>query len=220
MKYTLPIFTLPILLCSMAIASCSHLSKSDRPISHSNPPVQSPAIQSQPTTKPPTQPIPSNSPPTPISIPHAKMTYYEISGNTARQLRSQINTKRPKSHDAQTQWSIRWSWPGYGSKTCDLNTANVSYTIEVIMPRWKPPQGASPQLVTRWNDYIRALTLHERGHVDNVIENLPHVKKAIASATCETAESEAKARLDRIKQNDLDYDRVTNHGETQGARFP
>jgi predicted secreted Zn-dependent protease len=88
------------------------------------------------------------------------------------------------------------------------------------MPRWVPPKTASPGLVAKWANYTHALAEHEKGHVDFVVANYRSVAKAIKSATCGTAETAAQAAIDPIRQHDIDYDVVTDHGATQGARFP
>ncbi len=159
-----------------------------------------------------------------VTIANATMVYYDITGNTAAQLRAQLNAKGPlyrtERFDALTQWFVRWNWPGYGSPTCRLQNAVVSYEVKVTFPRWRAPANASPALVQRWNRYMQALALHERGHVDHLANNYQTVATAIQRATCTTAEAAAQNALGPLRQYDLDYDRATNHGATQGARFP
>src|SRR5512134_1056049 len=77
---------------------------------------------------------------------HAQITYYDITGATADELRHSLNQLRPndpydghKPVDSYTGWHISWNWPGYGTENCDLSAATVTYTINVIMPRWKAP---------------------------------------------------------------------------------
>jgi predicted secreted Zn-dependent protease len=157
--------------------------------------------------------------------PNATIIYYAISGSSAWELRAQLDALGPVGYDgyqgdAATNWFIHWSWPGYGSNTCDLSKAVVTYDIEVVFPRWVPPEDAPSDLVDRWSIYTTALAEHEKGHIDNVVQNYQSVLDAIMSATCETAEAAAAAALGPLRQFDIDYDAATNHGETQGARFP
>jgi len=160
-----------------------------------------------------------------IVIPHATITYYDIFGSTESELRAQLDVLGPVDYqgykgDANTKWFIGWNWPGYGSSSCDLSQASVSYEIEVTLPRWQPPAEASPALVAKWAAYIHALAEHEKGHVDNIVNSYPTVADAIMQATCDTADAAASAALDPIRQRDADYDNETSHGATQGARFP
>jgi hypothetical protein len=44
--------------------------------------------------------------------------------------------------------------------------------------------------------------------------------RAIKGATCATANAAAERQLDLIRRHDVRYDAATQHGATQGARFP
>ena len=162
---------------------------------------------------------------TSVDIPYAKMIYYDIHGSTETDLRDQMNALAPVGldgyhGDALTSWYIRWMWDGYGTEECDLRSASATYDIKVTMPRWDPPQDASPALIEKWNTYMLALAKHEKVHVDNVIANLPVVINTIRRATCSTAEARAQDVLTGIRLNDTNFDTNTDHGATQGAQFP
>jgi predicted secreted Zn-dependent protease len=171
---------------------------------------------------------PVNTPPAKIEaveIPNATIIYYDITGSTEDELRAQLNTLGPVGYDgykgdATTEWFIRWNWPGYGSSTCDLAAADISYEIKVVFPRWTPTTDASPDLIAKWATYTKVLAEHEKGHVDSVLKNFPAVVDAIKGATCETADSVGNEFLNELRQFDVEYDAETQHGATQGARFP
>jgi len=162
---------------------------------------------------------------TSVDIPNAIVSYYDIQGATEKELRDQLNRFGligPDGYrgDAKTDWNIRWTWKGYGTENCDLQTVTVTHDIQVTMPRWSPPRDAPTELVAKWGEYMLVLADHEKGHVDNVVEYLPLLVDTIQRATCLTAEAGAQEVLDKIRQYDLDYDSRTRHGETQGAVFP
>ena len=202
------------------------------------PPTQAPTIMPTETHTP--SPTPTKTPrPTATTRPtrtpfigeviieHAEIIYYEITGSTESELRKSMNQVRPKDPydrnqpvDAYTEWFISWNWSGYGKENCDLSTAKVSYAIKVTVPRWIPTSDASPELIAKWETYIQNLTLHEKGHVDNIVNNYLTVKTAIQGATCSTAEAAAQKALDELRRFDSTYDRETKHGATQGAIFP
>ena len=174
---------------------------------------------------PTTAAAPAPSAVTAVDIPNAIVTYYDIQGATGQELREQLNRfglvgADGYRGDAKTDWYITWTWKGYGTENCDLQTVTVTHDIQVTMPRWIPPSDAPPELVAKWGEYILVLAEHEKGHVDNVIAHLPSLVDAIQRATCLTAEARAQEALDTIRQYDLDYDARTRHGETQGAVFP
>jgi predicted secreted Zn-dependent protease len=162
---------------------------------------------------------------TSVDIPNADIVYYDISGSTGEELRNQLDRyglTGPDGYrgDAATVWHIEWTWDGYGMETCDLQTVTETHEVKVTMPRWIPTDEASPELIEKWGKYVLALANHEKGHVDNVILNIPVLLDSIRRADCTTAEGKAQEVLMRIRQYDLDYDSRTNHGETQGAVFP
>ena len=158
-------------------------------------------------------------------IPNATVNYYDISGATADEMRTQLNALRPTANDgskgdAVTTWYVQWYWPGYGTSSCDLAAATVSYDIKVAFPHWVQPANPDPGLVARWTTYTNTLATHEEGHVDYVVDNYQSVAAAIKGATCATADAAAQTALRPIRQHDLDYDADTDHGATQGATFP
>ena len=160
-----------------------------------------------------------------IDIPNATVNYYDISGATADEMRAQLNALRPTAYDgskgdAVTTWYIQWNWPGYGTSSCDLAAATVSYDIKIEFPHWVEPASPDRALVARWTSYTHNLATHEEGHVDFVVDNYQSVTAAIKGATCATADAAARAALDQLRQHDLDYDDDTDHGATQGATFP
>lgn len=160
-----------------------------------------------------------------VPMPEAEIVYYDIEGVTEEELRAQLDELGPVDSsgykgDALVEWFISRDWPGYGTDNCDLSQAQVSYTVEVIFPRWKPPEDAPNNLVIKWFNYTYRLAKHEKGHVDNLMENYQIVLEAIKGATCETADAAAEDALELLRAFDLEYDRQTGHGATQGARFP
>ncbi|MRR30920.1 DUF922 domain-containing protein [bacterium] len=162
-----------------------------------------------------------------VTLSNAEVTYYEIIGSTEEELRAQMTDLGPEDPydgnrhvDAYVEWYIYWNWDGYGTSDCDLSTAEVWYDLYLEMPSWTPPANASPELVTKWETFIRALKGHEAGHLDNIINNYQIVLTAIQSATCDTADAAATTALGTLRQFDANYDAETNHGATQGAIFP
>jgi predicted secreted Zn-dependent protease len=193
-------------------------------ISASSVPTQTSAPQApMPTEMLPTATLDSVE----LAFSQAQVTYYDISGSTEAELRAQMTALGPvdphdnnKHVDAYVDWNISWNWPGYGTSDCDLSSAEVGYELSVTMPRWTPSADANPELVAKWENYIRALKTHEAGHLENIINNYQTVLTAIQSATCDTADAAATTSLETLRKSDAVYDSETNHGATQGAVFP
>ena len=158
-------------------------------------------------------------------VKNATMVYYAVGGTTPAQVRERMDARAPRSPDgypgdAFARWEFRWNWPGYGSSSCSLSQAKVTLKVTVSFPRWTHPKAAPASLVTAWARYSRALAKHEQGHVDRVRARYPAVVRAIKNATCGTANAAALRQLSVIRKGDVAYDKATEHGATQGARFP
>lgn len=156
----------------------------------------------------------------PPAVPGAEMLYYTVNGATERELSREIQLKGPQEYAAYTGWEVSWTWPGYGSLLCDVSSPIVDAEVTVTFPRWDPPVNAPPELIVKWAGFSQALAVHEQGHVDNVYGSLPRIEAAIENADCLTAEAAAQAIIQEMNQFDLDYDRDTGHGRSQGAVFP
>lgn len=158
-------------------------------------------------------------------VRHAKMVYYAVGGATPEQVRAQIDARRPTAPDgfpwdAYTRWDFHWSWPGYGSSSCSLSKAVVTLRVVVSFPRWTHPKAAPASLAAAWSRFTRALARHEQGHVDYAVARYPAVVRAIKRATCRSADAAGLEQLNLIRKHDAAYDKATQHGATQGARFP
>lgn len=189
-----------------------------------------------PATLPPIVETPSrisstatHNPPTPAASPEitfstASVTYYEITGQSAEDLRAQMDLYGPTADgykgDAAANWYITWDWPGYGTTHCDLSQATTTLEVIVTLPQWEIPADASPELKEHWQTYLNHLYQHEQGHVDLYYQYYPQVKEAIRDATCSQADAAAQAVLETIRAADRAYDSQTGHGQTQGAVFP
>jgi predicted secreted Zn-dependent protease len=163
-----------------------------------------------------------------------KTVYYPINGATAGQLRQQMNQLGPISQtsgqrfDARTDWYVRWNYQYFSQgNRCKLTAIRVRADVSIILPQWKQSANAAKGLVDRWNQYIKALRLHEDGHKDNGIatsrEVLQLLKQFPAKSSCSelgaAANKAAQSIISQYSQRDLDYDRKTQHGVTQGAVF-
>ena len=160
------------------------------------------------------------------ALSHATITFYYINGSTEDELRTQMLSLGPvdpqdnKPMDAYTMWHIYWNWDGYGTRECNLDSAEVTYEIVVTLPRWQPAGDVSPRLIKKWNEYMRALSAHEQSHIDHVVGQITTIREAIQNATCGTAEEAAQAAIRQLNQWDIDYDARTKHGALEGVIFP
>ncbi|MGY4397486.1 putative secreted Zn-dependent protease [Sphingomonas sp. UYAg733] len=159
-------------------------------------------------------------------VPDITYAYYDVAGITASDLRLAIDEVRPtdphdgKKVDALSNWGMTWSQKGDGKGGCDLASITLSFSATVVMPRLTAPASLSPELRARWQIYIAALEKHEAGHLRYAYDHHDEVLTAIRGATCATIDAAATAAIEKIDQYNIEYDRQTRHGETQGAVFP
>lgn len=164
----------------------------------------------------------------------AEITYYEVQGNSAKELRNQLNEKGPfgedgKRADAHADWHVTWNYRYVPTREgCKFTELDTTVTGKIIMPRWSAGGGASSALVSKWQRYIAALRLHENGHYSHGVsaaEEIRALAQALPSTDdCPTLvkkfDNHANTILEKYKRADIEYDADTKHGSTQGAIFP
>jgi predicted secreted Zn-dependent protease len=190
-----------------------------------------------PTGEPTATPLPSASPiPLPSPLPGVsvkkKTIYYDVAGRTTGQLVDAMEHRAalhsPDGYWAGTrfEWDAHWDFHKNGK--CRRTAVSVSVRTFMTLPRWSIPADPDPSVVTRWNGFMDALTLHEGGHIANGIrtgnEILLALEKVPRKATCKSLVSALRRAFERAKERgearNIEYDRVTLHGRTQGAVFP
>jgi len=86
----------------------------------------------------------------------------------------------------------------------------------------------APQpLVQRWTNYIHALNKHEEGHKQFAYAAAAEVRKRVKNLmpepTCEALRASVNRTADNVvkefRRKETEYDRGTDYGATQGARF-
>ncbi len=162
------------------------------------------------------------------------VTYYDISGSTAQALREALNVSGPvgtdgKRYDGHTKWDIRWRFNFHTPKdVCEVSNIETTVEVTTTLPRWSDWPHASPHLVEQWEDYTRALTTHERGHMNIAIRTAETIRSRVKDLRDSPSCSELQLAIDRAtnavlneaREEEIQYDKMTGHGETEGARFP
>jgi predicted secreted Zn-dependent protease len=119
-------------------------------------------------------------------------------------------------------WKIQFRYNQYN--VCTRFNAQVTGSIKFIMPRWTGYSQGSPALKKKWDTMYEALQRHEDGHALHGVKALKEVQRLKPrlshSATCQNIARDFSRRASKIienyKQKDIDYDRKTRHGITQG----
>ncbi|WP_136523693.1 DUF922 domain-containing protein [Geomonas ferrireducens] len=156
--------------------------------------------------------------------------FYEISGNSLDQLREQINQKGTKWSDgkvysALTNWDIHYKYRVTSNNgRYSVRSADTTVEICYYLPRLDA-DSCTPELASRWKDYLTHLQRHEYGHKDLAVQAASQVNEMFATLPSFGSEEELAAEITKrteekfrhLKEIQIDYDRDTRHGETQGA---
>jgi len=174
-------------------------------------------------------PVAPTAPPGPISQ-HDRDEFYELRGATADDLRAQIRKWGAANGDAdmaaltRAEFKSSLKFRQEAPDNCPMNEAGIDLEIITSLPRWHPPSDASDDLRRRWQDFDRAIRLHEHGHYEFAQQEARELSSALQALKvehCEDMNAAAQKANDRIarKYQDLndEYDRKTGHGRTQGA---
>jgi predicted secreted Zn-dependent protease len=132
--------------------------------------------------------------------------YYDIHGQTARQLRRQMKILGPPFPPVKGKGPYWGYTRGYPKK---LPGCRYRVTIIYTMPRWVDRAKASAGLQRRWDHMVDRLLKHERGHGKIAISTA----KQHLNAKCKNKE-EIK---ERRRVRDKTYDFITRHGALTGV---
>lgn len=158
--------------------------------------------------------------------------YYAVTGSTVREIRRSMNMARPwrnrESVDATTTWRVEWKFnmesSGAGCRIAELSTVT---TIATTLPRYVPPTNVAPAVVEQWVRYFGALSRHEAVHGELAKATGLEIQRGLAAYSapdCATlrrqVDAAANSVLTRRRREERDMDMRTQHGSTEGARFP
>lgn len=163
-----------------------------------------------------------------------KYDYYEVGGCCEKDIQCDLKQKcirwnDGKKYDSVASWKVKWDY-GYDRApgTCSVDSFKVTVAISFRFPKWSRPDDAPQKLVDKWDSYMKNLVTHENGHRDMAVEAAAELSSAVANLptapTCAEIDRQVQklssARLMKLKEDEKEYDAVTNHGVTQGAVFP
>jgi predicted secreted Zn-dependent protease len=164
---------------------------------------------------------------------HTDTEHYDIRGTTDAQLRAEMTARGPagadgRRYDGYTRWYVSWRYTYQRGGACAIDRVYTTVKVTTTLPRWTDEGRADAALQAVWRRYAAALATHEDGHARNGLGAARDIDAALArlppEPNCDAmgarANTVANSILRQYNQRDLDYDRETAHGITQGARFP
>ena len=154
--------------------------------------------------------------------------YYYINPNTRADILTSLKENSPiyengktmyGSSNSDVKWSLKWK---HNSQICWITSVNTKVTTTYTLP--KLIEGGSG-IVSFWDNWYPNLLTHERGHhklaIDAAEEIERKIRKMPSFSTCDLLEKNANnivlKSISKLRRLQKDYDKQTNHGETQGA---
>ena len=161
------------------------------------------------------------------------ITYYDVQGDTLQELRASLNAHGPVGkdgvrHHGHVDWYVGWNFDyaprGAG---CRLGKVRMEVRATMVLPRWTGADTAPASLQQEWARYSQALRVHEDGHAAHADQAAEDIQRRFAAVgggmRCPQLGEElnriGKAVLDEYAARDKQYDEITEHGATQGARL-
>jgi predicted secreted Zn-dependent protease len=155
----------------------------------------------------------------------AEVHWYEVFGRTRPEILASLLRHAPEGGTgahvaASTNWQVSWSLPADDAGNCHTDApATVNKDVRVELPAWRIPPTASQAEAQEWIDYVRALAAHEDGHVLRINAAAVELPGEVTGDTCEAANAAGYQALDALRAANVDYDRATLYGATQGVDY-
>ena len=163
-----------------------------------------------------------------------KYEYYDVYGNTADQIRNQMNANGTRwddgqTYDSVTSWNLKWTYDySCSNHSCRAGSFKTMVDITFRFPKWIQSSDTSPDLAQQWNTYMKNLVVHENGHRDMAVEAAHQLSRDALNlppaASPEDLDREIQqmtaTEMAKLNADEKEYDVTTVHGTTQGAVFP
>lgn len=161
--------------------------------------------------------------------PRIQIKYYDVYGSSVAALRRAMDRNGPLDEegrrcDALLRWHVTWSWPIKPDRSPRFERIVVRAKYVLQWPRYTNPR--SLEVLPQWHRFLEAMALHERTHFDLVETNLGRIADRILEEAHEdpnlsatAANKVAEEVIELIRNANQAYDKVTQHGQTEGVHF-
>jgi predicted secreted Zn-dependent protease len=165
-----------------------------------------------------------------------KVITYTVTGKSFAEISNSLNSNTlTDPHDplarfyARTDWRLARSWTTRLTLNgCEIDRGDVSLGMTMTLPALVPTAGVPSDVLARWSTFVDRLVVHEAEHVRINLEGARRLQDEIGNIqpapSCDALNSQvidlSSSRFKAIDQEGANYDDQTNHGQTQGAKFP
>ena len=154
--------------------------------------------------------------------------YYYVNPNTRADILTSLKENSPiheggktmyGSSNSDVKWNLKWK---HNSQICWVTSVNTKVTTTYTLP--KLIEGGSG-IDSFWDNWYPNLLTHEKVHHKLAIDAAEEIERTIRKmpsfSTCDLLEKNANnivlESINKLRRLQKDYDKRTNHGETQGA---
>ncbi|MDG4885913.1 DUF922 domain-containing protein [Mesorhizobium sp. WSM4887] len=150
-------------------------------------------------------------------------SYFSVGGRTLDDIEKQLTKNGPEvkstgsRHPGATQmaFTTRVSY-AQTANSCRIANAQVTVKVKVILPEWRRPRKADPQVRLFWDTLSADIKRHEERHVEIAKNHARELEDALKATypqrTCEAAKAQAAqisaAILAKHDRAQVQFDRV------------
>jgi len=144
--------------------------------------------------------------------------YYDVHGLTAQDIRASLDDHQRHTHgfgghDAMTSSKLYWT-----------SGARASVRVDILyqLPKWVDSEQAPADLREAWHRFQKAILVHEDGHRQLIEEEVQAIEQMVLAAGPQPngrLSHDVNILMGTFDKKQIEYDRVTQHGRTQGAVF-
>jgi len=158
-----------------------------------------------------------------------KERHYEVRGSDWESLCRSAESESPVHRGSPayglTRWGIDWSLElRTAGALCRVERAEVDLELTTTLPRWEGSAGAPDRLARRWEAFREAVAGHEREHQRLAVETARTIADTLegmngvgCAALRASADREARRLVSRFRRRNVEYDRETEGGRTEGV---
>lgn len=155
-------------------------------------------------------------------------SYFSISGRTLDDIENQLSKHGPEvkstgmRHPGATQMAFTTKVNYAQTATsCRIADARVTVKVKVILPQWRRPSNADPDVRVFWDTLSADIKRHEERHVEIAKNHARALEDALKASYPQKTCAEAKAKAAEITATELarhDQDQV-RFDRVEGANF-
>lgn len=159
---------------------------------------------------------------------------FDVYGVRLSELKASLSKSGPFDVETQTrrwgmcEWNISWEFTfEIVDNQCRIDKFLLKLEAVIDLPRWRSRDSAPADFRAKWDRFEKALRLHEEGHRSNGIAATKVLAGKLRAMgpqkDCAALKREISSIGARVIAEyellDETYDRSTDHGVSQGAKF-